>query len=71
MIRKNEEIVIVFEFCERSLFKEMNNWANSNKPFSEFDIKIIMGQAVSAVNYMHKNGYMHRDIKPENFLIKD
>lgn len=28
-----------------------------------------MYQAVSAVNYIHQNGYMHRDIKPENFLI--
>jgi serine/threonine protein kinase len=30
-----------------------------------------MYQAVSAVAYMHKNGYMHRDIKPENFLIQE
>ena len=28
-----------------------------------------MYQAVSAVAYMHQNGYMHRDIKPENFLL--
>lgn len=25
MIRKNEEIMIIFEFCERNLFKEMEN----------------------------------------------
>lgn len=30
-----------------------------------------MHQAVSAVAYMHRSGYMHRDIKPENFLIND
>ena len=30
-----------------------------------------MVQAISAINYLHKNGYMHRDIKPENFLVKE
>ena len=30
-----------------------------------------MSQAISAVSYIHKNGYMHRDIKPENFLVKE
>lgn len=30
-----------------------------------------MGQAISAINYTHRNGFMHRDIKPENFLVKE
>jgi serine/threonine protein kinase len=30
-----------------------------------------MHQAISAVAYMHRTGYLHRDIKPENFLIND
>ncbi len=30
-----------------------------------------MAQMLSAVGYVHKNGFIHRDIKPENFLIKD
>jgi serine/threonine protein kinase len=30
-----------------------------------------MGQAISAINYTHRNGYIHRDIKPENFLVKE
>jgi len=37
--------------------------------FNESDIKNLMYQAVSALVYMHNNGFMHRDIKPENFLI--
>ena len=28
-----------------------------------------MQQALQALAYIHKNGYMHRDIKPENFLL--
>ena len=30
-----------------------------------------MFQAISAVAYVHRNGYMHRDIKPENFLVTE
>lgn len=29
----------------------------------------LIFQALQAVAYLHKNGYMHRDIKPENFLL--
>jgi protein kinase len=43
LIRKKEEISIVMEYCERELFKEMQNASKNNRPFSEGDIKIIMG----------------------------
>ena len=45
--------------------------SESNKPFTEYEIKCIMIQALSAVNYVHRNQIMHRDIKPENFLVKE
>ena len=69
MVRKNEDVFIVFEFCERNLYQEMQERASSNKPFSEEEIKNIMVQLISAVLYIHRNNYMHRDIKPENFLV--
>lgn len=31
--------------------------------------KRIIFQAVEAVAYLHRQGYVHRDIKPENFLV--
>ena len=71
LIRKDGNVYIVQEFCERNLFKEMDDRFKQNKPFTEQEIKIIMGQAISAISYTHKNGLMHRDIKPENFLVKE
>lgn len=29
-----------------------------------------MFQCLTAIEYVHRNGYSHRDIKPENFLVK-
>lgn len=49
----------------------MESRQSQNKPFSEPDIRLIVGQALSALSYIHRNGYIHRDIKPENFLIKE
>lgn len=71
MIRKDQKIYIVMEFCEKELLKELMNCSKDNRQLIESDIKIIMGQAVSAINYLHKNNFMHRDIKPENFLLKE
>jgi len=31
--------------------------------------KRVIFQAVEAVAYLHRQGYVHRDIKPENFLV--
>lgn len=29
-----------------------------------------MFQCLTAIDYVHRNGFAHRDIKPENFLVK-
>lgn len=71
LIRRNEQIYIVQECCQRSLLAEMEQRNKSNKPFSEQEIKIIIGQALSALAYSHRSGLMHRDVKPENFLVKE
>ena len=49
----------------------MQERARINKHFTDEEVRDIMYQAVQAVAYVHRNGYMHRDIKPENFLISD
>ena len=38
--------------------------------FSEKDAAEIMVQVFSAINYLHKKGFIHRDIKPENICLE-
>ena len=49
----------------------MKEKAASNQAFTNEEIRDLLHQALQAVAYVHKNGYMHRDIKPENFLISE
>ena len=38
---------------------------------SEREIKSIVYQICSGLEYMHKHGFFHRDMKPENIMIHD
>ena len=38
---------------------------------NEEEIKIIMKQVLSSLDYLHTKGYLHRDVKPENFIINE
>jgi len=38
--------------------------------FNEKDAAEIMVQLFSAINYLHKKGFVHRDIKPENICLE-
>jgi protein kinase len=49
----------------------MKNRAASNQAFTNEEVRDLLHQALQAVAYVHRNGYMHRDIKPENFLISE
>ena len=69
MIRKDGGLHIVFEYCQHNLYEELQSRSLSNRPFSEEQVRPLMFQALSAVEYVHRNGFMHRDIKPENFLL--
>jgi len=38
--------------------------------FEEEDAAEIMLQVLSAMNYLHKKGFIHRDLKPENICLE-
>ena len=71
MALKDSFLNVVFEFCNQNLYQQMQERSRQNKPYSNVDVRDIMFQAISAVAYVHRNGYMHRDIKPENFLVTE
>ena len=60
---------IVFEFCDKNLYQEMQIKAQKNQKYNEAEIRDVMLQTLQGLVYIHKNGYMHRDIKPENLLL--
>lgn len=47
----------------------MQERSKMNNPFSNEEVRDLIFQALSALSYIHKNGFVHRDIKPENFLL--
>eukprot|EP00760_Papus_ankaliazontas_P028038 PhM_4_TR3497/c0_g1_i1/m.60907/K08829/MAK; male germ cell-associated kinase len=65
VIRENEELYFVFEYCEANLYQLMRSL---QKALPEHRIRTIMFQTLSGLAYMHRQGFFHRDIKPENIL---
>ena len=65
-VRVNDELYLVFEFCEKNLFNLIKS-----QSLDETRIKEIIRDILSGLQELHKNGFIHRDIKPENVLIQN
>lgn len=60
------QLHLVMELCEgRELFHRIVDEGH----FTEKDAAATARQMLSAVFYMHSNGFCHRDLKPENFMF--
>ena len=57
----DDYVFFVLEFAPKGNLYEKN--------FTEENVKQIIIQLVSALNYCHKKGIIHRDIKPENVVM--
>jgi protein kinase len=68
VIRVNDVLYFVFEFCEKNLYQMVKSM---DHPFPIAEIKNIMYQSFLGVSYIHKMGFFHRDIKPENLLLSN
>jgi serine/threonine protein kinase len=67
VIRENDELFLIFEFCERNLFQLMQS-KETQRPFAEHHVRLIMYQLLSGLLHVHHQGFFHRDVKPENLL---
>jgi serine/threonine protein kinase len=63
-----DAVFLLFEYCEHDLSELVKAMKH---PFKESEIKRLMLQLLSAVEYMHKNWIVHRDIKPSNLLYNN
>lgn len=66
IVLKKNEIYFILPFFPKSLKAYIED-----DLYGKLDIKKIMYQIVSAVNYIHALGFIHRDLKPQNIVISD
>jgi serine/threonine protein kinase len=61
-----EKIVLVLEFLQQDL---VNLFREKSREIKEKDLKSIIKQTLTALNFIHNKGVIHRDIKPDNLMI--
>jgi serine/threonine protein kinase len=70
-VRKEEKAyyVIVTEWCEKDLEKDIQQRAQNSYPFTETDLLAVCRQAIDALAFMQDQNIAHRDIKPQNIFL--
>lgn len=63
----DEMIYMGMEYCAGGPLSAV--LSNSLHPLDEFDALLLLGQLLSAVDFMHGRGVSHRDITPDNVLL--
>ncbi|CAN0303986.1 unnamed protein product [Bubo scandiacus] len=68
VIETSKKIFMVLEYCPGG---ELFDYIISKDRLSEEEARVFFRQIVSAIAYIHSQGYAHRDLKPENLLIDE
>uniref|UniRef100_A0AAR2L517 Maternal embryonic leucine zipper kinase n=1 Tax=Pygocentrus nattereri TaxID=42514 RepID=A0AAR2L517_PYGNA len=68
VIETNSKIYMVLEYCPGG---ELFDYIVAKDRLSEEETRVFFRQIVSALAYVHSQGYAHRDLKPENLLIDE
>merc|ERR1712168_993258 len=59
--------LLVLEYCDSDLQKKLN----TEIKMEEKEVKKMVTQLASCLDFLHKIGVVHRDIKPSNILLKN
>ncbi|ELW69867.1 Maternal embryonic leucine zipper kinase [Tupaia chinensis] len=68
VLETTNKIFMVLEYCPGG---ELFDYIISQDRLSEEEARVVFRQIVSAVAYVHSQGYAHRDLKPENLLFDE
>ncbi|XP_065310808.1 maternal embryonic leucine zipper kinase-like isoform X2 [Dermacentor albipictus] len=68
VIETSTKIYLVLEYCPGG---ELFDYIVEKERLSEGEARHFFRQIVSAVAYIHSQGYAHRDLKPENLLLDE
>ncbi|XP_077504888.1 maternal embryonic leucine zipper kinase-like isoform X2 [Amblyomma americanum] len=68
VIETDTKIYLVLEYCPGG---ELFDYIVEKERLSEEEARHFFRQIVSAVAYIHCQGYAHRDLKPENLLLDE
>ncbi|XP_068607246.1 maternal embryonic leucine zipper kinase [Brachionichthys hirsutus] len=68
VIETATQIFMVLEYCVGG---ELFDYIITKDRLSEEETRVFFRQIVSAMAYVHSQGYAHRDLKPENLLIDE
>lgn len=63
-----DNVFMVMEYMEHDLKALMET---IRQPFSQSEVKCLMLQLLSGVNYLHDNWVLHRDLKTSNILLNN
>ena len=61
--------VIVTEWCEKDLDKDIQQRAQNTFPFKEAELLDLFCQTIDALAFMQAQGLAHRDLKPQNIFL--
>ncbi|XP_073447850.1 maternal embryonic leucine zipper kinase isoform X1 [Aquarana catesbeiana] len=68
VIETPKKIFMILEYCPGG---ELFDYIIAKDRLTEEEARVFFRQIVSAVAYIHSQGYAHRDLKPENLLIDE
>jgi len=69
-ITRNDSVFIVFEYMDHDLAGIMRSLDESHW-FSECEIKCLMKQLLTGLQFLHRHNIIHRDIKSSNLLMNN